>query len=50
MVEAACEPGVDVCIAPREQGPYVVDLVRGRRGPFDPVEVTKEYAQLCKEC
>ena len=28
---------------------YVTDVVRGRSGPFDPQEVTKEYAQLCRD-
>jgi hypothetical protein len=28
---------------------YVVDVVRGRAGPFDPEELTKEYAALCKQ-
>src|SRR4029077_1789749 len=38
-----------LCIAHREHGRYHVDVVRGRQGPFDPVELTKEYAALCKE-
>ena len=38
-----------LCIAHREHGLYCVDLVRGRVGPFDPVELTKEYAALCRE-
>lgn len=28
---------------------YITDVVRGRTGPFDPVEVTKDYANLCRE-
>jgi hypothetical protein len=28
---------------------HVIDLVRGRAGPFDPETLTKEYAELCKE-
>ena len=38
-----------IAICHREDERYIVDLVRGRRGPFDPVEVTKEYAQLCRD-
>ena len=38
-----------LCIAHRE-GPdrYIVDVVRGRKGPFDPIEVTREFGNLCK--
>jgi hypothetical protein len=36
-------------IAHRENNCYVLDVVRGRAGPFDPEELTKEFAQLCKE-
>jgi hypothetical protein len=28
---------------------YICDVVRGRFGPFDPIEVTKEYANLCRQ-
>jgi hypothetical protein len=28
---------------------YVIDVVRGRAGPFDPEELTREYAKLCRE-
>jgi hypothetical protein len=38
-----------LCIAHREGNQYVVDVVRGRQGPFDPGEVTREYAALCRE-
>ena len=39
-----------LCICHKEgDGRYVVDVVRGRRGPFDPGEVTAEYADLCKQ-
>src|SRR5262249_7600377 len=38
-----------IAIAHREHGCYVLDGVRGRQGPFDPVELTKEYAALCRE-
>jgi hypothetical protein len=36
-------------IAHRENDCYVLDLVRGRAGPFDPEELTKEYVALCKD-
>jgi len=45
-------PGGDaysICIAHKEDERYIVDVVRGRHGPFDPVEVTREYAALCRE-
>jgi hypothetical protein len=38
-----------IAIAHRENDLFVIDLVRGRAGPFDPEELTKEYAQLCRE-
>jgi hypothetical protein len=40
-----------LCIGHKEkQGDrFVADVVRGVRPPFDPVEVTKSYAELCKE-
>jgi hypothetical protein len=38
-----------IAIAHREDGCYVVDVVRGRAGPFDPEELTREYAALCKQ-
>jgi hypothetical protein len=39
-----------IAIAHREAGSqYVIDVVRGRAGPFDPEELTREYAGLCKE-
>ena len=37
------------CIAHKEDNKYVIDVIRGRPGPFDPQEVTSEYAKLCKE-
>ena len=37
-----------MCIAHREGERVVVDGVWGRRGPFDPKNVTLEYAALCK--
>jgi hypothetical protein len=36
-----------IAIAHKEDNKYVVDVVRGRRGPFDPAELTREYAALC---
>ncbi len=38
-----------ICIAHNEDDRFVVDLVRGRRGPFDPNALTQEYAALAKE-
>jgi hypothetical protein len=38
-----------IAITHREGERFVVDLVRGRRGPFDPAEVTDEYARLCRD-
>ena len=39
-----------ICIAHKsKEGRLIVDVVRARPGPFDPAEVTKEYAELCKQ-
>jgi hypothetical protein len=38
-----------LCIGHREGSGYVIDLVRGRAGPFDPEQLTAEFAQLCKD-
>ena len=38
-----------IAIGHRAEGRYVIDCIRGRQGPFDPVELTKEYAALCKQ-
>ena len=38
-----------IAIGHRENGRYVVDVVRGQKGPFEPVELTKSYAKLCRE-
>jgi hypothetical protein len=38
-----------LAIAHRENGCHVLDLVRGRAGPFDPTALTEEYAALCKD-
>ena len=45
-------PGGDsytVAIAHCDGQRLVVDVVRGRQGPFDPKTVTQEYAALCRE-
>jgi hypothetical protein len=36
-------------IAHKEKDHFVIDLVRGTSGKFDPAAVTAEYAALCKE-
>jgi hypothetical protein len=38
-----------IAIGHREQGLYVIDVIRARAGPFDPAELTKQYAALCQE-
>jgi hypothetical protein len=39
-----------ICIAHKQRdGRLIIDVVRGRPGPFDPGEVTREYAELCKQ-
>jgi hypothetical protein len=38
-----------VCIAHKEKEAFVVDVVRGTVGKFDPGEVTAQYAALLKE-
>ncbi len=38
-----------VCIAHKENGRFIVDLVRGTHGQYDPVAVTQQYAALLKE-
>jgi hypothetical protein len=40
---------VAIAHKPISTGRFVVDLVRGRAPPFDPGEVTKEFAALCRE-
>jgi hypothetical protein len=32
-----------------DNGRLIIDVVRGRQGPFNPQQVTKEYADLCKQ-
>jgi Terminase large subunit, T4likevirus-type, N-terminal len=46
---AAGGDAYSIGIAHREGAHYIVDVVRGRQGPFDPVELTKEYAALCAQ-
>jgi hypothetical protein len=38
-----------ICIAHKEDSKFIIDVIRGRPGPFDPNTVTEEYATLCKE-
>ena len=38
-----------LCIAHKEGERYIIDVIRGRTGPFDPVAVTQEYAELCRQ-
>jgi hypothetical protein len=41
--------GYSLCIGHKDGGRFVIDVVRVRYGPFNPYEVTKEYAALCKQ-
>jgi hypothetical protein len=38
-----------VCIGHKAGERLIVDVVRGRQGPFDPQQVTAEYATLCRQ-
>ena len=38
-----------LCICHREGERYVVDVIRGKTGPFDTDAVTEEYASLCRQ-
>jgi hypothetical protein len=38
-----------LAIAHKENERFIVDVVRHHFGPFDPVEITREYATLCKD-
>jgi hypothetical protein len=38
-----------ISIGHKEGEHYIIDVVRGKQGPFDPVELTKQYADLCKQ-
>jgi hypothetical protein len=52
FVDASGGVGADsytIAIARKEGDRCVVDLVRGTAGKFDPHEVTRQYAALCKE-
>ena len=37
------------CIAHKRNGRFIVDCVRGERGPFDPVAVTENYIAICRD-
>jgi hypothetical protein len=38
-----------LAIAHKEADTFIIDAIRGRAGPFDPEELTQEYAALCKD-
>jgi hypothetical protein len=38
-----------VCVGHKENGLFIIDVVRGVVGPFDPYQVTKQYAELLKQ-
>jgi hypothetical protein len=38
-----------ICIAHKDGERFVIDVVRGRAGPFNPQQVTQEYAALCRQ-
>jgi hypothetical protein len=38
-----------IAIGHREGDAIIIDVVRGTTGKFDPQEVTKQYAQLCRD-
>lgn len=38
-----------IAICHREKDRYVVDIVRAKQGPFNPYELTKQYAELCRQ-
>jgi hypothetical protein len=38
-----------ICIGHEEDESFVADVVRGMKAPFDPQEVVKSFAALCKE-
>jgi hypothetical protein len=38
-----------IAIAHKENGLFVVDVVRAVPGPFDPYQITKGFAELCKQ-
>src|SRR4029077_1836412 len=52
FVDASGGVGKDaytIAIGHKEGEHYIVDLVRGTKGAFDPQAVTEEYAALCRE-
>ena len=46
---AAGGDAYSLCIAHRRNGRFIVDCVRGERGPFDPVAVTEKYIAICRD-
>ena len=36
-------------LAHKRNGRFIVDCVRGERGPFDPVAVTEKYIAICRD-
>ena len=38
-----------IAIGHKEGNTCIIDVVRGTSGKFDPQEVTKEYAALCRD-
>jgi hypothetical protein len=38
-----------IAIGHKEDNKFIIDVIRGRPGPFDPQEVTREYAALCRD-
>ena len=38
-----------IAIGHKDGERFVIDVVRGRTGPFNPMEVTREYAALCRQ-
>ncbi len=38
-----------IAIGHRDGDNLIVDVIRGKRGPFDPTALTQDYADLCRE-
>jgi hypothetical protein len=38
-----------LAVGHREDDRFVIDLVRGKQGPFDPFMLTKEFSDICKQ-
>jgi hypothetical protein len=38
-----------IAIGHQEADTFIIDAIRGRAGPFDPEQLTQEYANLCRE-